>query len=228
MKRTWRFVLGGMGVLFAAGCGSGGGRSGGPGASLAMTIRWPARVAAPLPRNAQAIRVTLYRPASRTDEIPELLAGPKVVSRPENPDPGPARILFEGLSPGPVEAHVTAHGQRNAADSPCAWGVGSGEIQLGQRNLIVVEMQSLAARLEVQPASIQLASGVRQVLKVYAYDSTDTPILGLGFHWTSADPGIADVNPFTGELKAYSPGTTRITAREEFGTLSSAATVTVR
>lgn len=216
-------------VFFATGCGSGG--SGGPGnfgGGLAMTIRWPARIAAPLPSGTQSVRVTLYRDGHRTDTPPQVIAGPKVLNKPDSPEPGPAKVAFENLPPGPVRAVVTAHGLRDAADPPCANGTGMGTIEVGKRAQIFVEMYSNAYRIEVSPSSIGLIPGQREMLGAKAFDFNNQPLVGIRFHWTSLEPRIAEVDSVTGEVKAISTGTTQIIAQEEYGGLHGEATVTVR
>lgn len=208
-------------ILVLPGCGSGAGGGRASAASLAVTLRWPARVAAPIPRGTNAVRITI-RGARQ-----QIIAGPKVVSKPENPPPGPAKITFNDLPPGPVFVEVTAHGLRDASDEPCSRGFGEGEIVLGQVTTIQVEMASTTYRVGVSPSSLSLAPGQREVLEATAYSFHNTPLLGHTFHWRSDDRLIAEVDPFSGEVRGIAPGQTQIIAQEDFGVMSGAATVIV-
>jgi uncharacterized protein YjdB len=222
-------------LLAMAGCGSGGsGGADGPlppgvaGGAVTMTIRWPARVAAALPRNTQSVRVTLYKDQGQTDAPPELLAGPKLVARPQSPQPGPARVAFDDLPPGMVRVEVTAHGTNDGSDAPAARGFGQGLIELGKRTQIPVEMFNNTARIDVAPPSLQLAPGGTQTLAATAFDFNDAPLPAISFNWSSVDPTIAQVDPVTGAVQALSQGQTEIIAREEGGTIEGRSTVTVR
>jgi uncharacterized protein YjdB len=97
-----------------------------------------------------------------------------------------------------------------------------------QRAQIMVDMRSNADRVEVTPGQLSLAPGGQQTLTATAYSFNNTPLVGIGFAWTSTEPTVAQVDPRTGEVTAVGPGTAEILAQEEFGGLDGKASVTVR
>lgn len=229
MNRALLIGVSVLGAFSLAGCGSGGGGAiGGSGGAAAMTLRWPASVAGVLPRDTQSVRVTLFKFDEQTEAPPERIAGPKLVTRPQNPTPGPARIVFDDLPPGLVRVEVSAHGTSDGSDTPCAIGFGQGTIEAGRRTPISVEMQNTTYRLDVQPTGVQLAPGATRQFTAKALDINNRTLLGITFVWRSTDPSVATVDPFTGLVTAVAKGSAEIVAQEEFGAFEARAPVSVQ
>ncbi len=79
--------------------------------------------------------------------------------------------------------------------------------------LVVAAVQQAPppARVEVRPATVEIAVGATRTLEAIAYDAESQPMSGGGLTWLSSDPAIVTVDS-TGTVTAIRPGEARVTA----------------
>jgi uncharacterized protein YjdB len=174
-------------------------------------------VAGAIPTKTEAIRIVLH------DQSEQVIGAPRVVTRPASSSPGqPARVLFTDLPPGPVYVNVSAHGTPSATDPPLSVGSASGEVVPGQRTVVMVEMFTTVATIEVVPSKVTLNVGEPRSFTAVAKDGQGQTLTGISFDWTSFDPGTVAIDPKTGIATGMKPGNATIFVQEEAGVHGSA------
>ncbi|HOS43530.1 MAG TPA: Ig-like domain-containing protein [Armatimonadota bacterium] len=206
-------------VLGVAGCGGGSGPRTG---NLYLFIAWPALGAQTRAGFAQmrSVKVELFS------------GGASLLTRVQNrlADVGQSQILLPDLALGSYRFLVTAYD-----------GADAGGAMLGQASGIaavagtltppvyLTTVRQLGATLTVSPEhptvyvtkSVALSYTVRNVDNAYVLSAPGT------IQWSSADPAIASVHPFTGVATGVEEGQVEITASDG-ATLTGRTTVAVR